>query len=143
MSRTERKFNEAIAEALKSESIERHGAIVCSGGKTLGRGHNSLKPLRLFGRAKFGCYVHAEIAALVSTRRCGGRYWEKDKQKDRFGHLCRTIVKVCETRKVRRFTNGRIEAVRAMYNGVQSSWYTRQDLLLNRRSHNGFNSLPL
>lgn len=62
-------FNLAIQASLKSCLTEKHGAVAISGGKVIGAGCNSNEQLRIFnGCDAFGCFLHAELAALSEIR---------------------------------------------------------------------------
>jgi hypothetical protein len=59
-------FGRAMDVAIKSTMTEKHGAIIAKGGKIFASGCNTLNPLRTFGGCpEFGCYIHAEVAALL------------------------------------------------------------------------------
>ena len=75
-------------EATKSSMHEKHGAIIAKGGKVFSAGYNSTEPLRTFGGCPdFGCYVHAEVAAMVSYgvgRTLGQSRMSRKKRSKRF-----------------------------------------------------------
>lgn len=84
MSRNLRYFAVAADQALKSDMLQRHGAVLVVGNRIVGKGHNSCNP---FPKMFRGCCsgehssgVHAEIAAirnLVVSRRLKGQRGEK------------------------------------------------------------------
>tara|TARA_B100001057_G_C22580716_1_gene844977 strand:- start:540 stop:809 length:270 start_codon:yes stop_codon:yes gene_type:complete len=69
-------LNEAFNEALLSPCQMRHGCVVVSNGKVLGRGHNSYRTTSA-DKMIFGCSCHAEMAAL---RDCTRHYSTNKKQ---------------------------------------------------------------
>ena len=67
--RVDKFFHIAAAEARESELDIKHGALLVSGGKVVGAGHNSSRAAvaRNFGSggaALSSCSMHSEVAAL-------------------------------------------------------------------------------
>jgi tRNA(Arg) A34 adenosine deaminase TadA len=66
--RVDKFFHIAAAEARESELDIKHGALLVSGGKVVGAGHNSSRATvaRKFGNggASLSCSMHSEVAAL-------------------------------------------------------------------------------
>ena len=72
---------EAINEAIKSPIHHKHGCVIVSNGKIVGRGYNHLRSTSSDGLIHNCCSCHAEIAALRSLANtcrlntCDHRYW--------------------------------------------------------------------
>ena len=60
----ERFLINAALESTKSDLVSRHGCVIVSNGKILGRGHNSSRTQSRDGLIKNTCSCHAEIAAI-------------------------------------------------------------------------------
>ena len=83
--REQRFLSMASNEADKSDIQHRHGCVIVSGGKIIGRGYNHRRTTSRDGFIDNKCTCHAEISAIrdIIRRhgvRCDYRQWDQGKK---------------------------------------------------------------
>lgn len=119
-----RNFNLAIQASQQSDMAEKHGAVAVYGGKVIGTGCNSSESLDLFNHnSAFGCYLHAELAALNEIKAMQRKTVQIKRRKkgDRVQRIlfesCRPIRSANKVRFNRSALHQAVKAVCALHNG--------------------------
>lgn len=112
----------AIREALESKEKNKHGALLLSSGKIVGRGYNSLQPTCV----STSCYRHAEMSCLNINANNGRKKFKrfklsrKQREEHKKGRRVRETMQVGSRRRPCRYywqpnRDTRIKTMRSMY----------------------------